>query len=123
MRSWSPVEKEAATVLADLIGAAITRENHLEKLSNADAAVRGSPAIFYRFSTDTFPPRLVYVSVNVTMLGSTAAEPVADPELYLKSIHPDDGGLVEASFLAARSGAGAPSNFAASTHQLEIAVG
>jgi GAF domain-containing protein len=121
-RSWSPVEMAAATVPADLTGAAITHESHLEKLSNANAAVRRSPAIFYRYST-AFPPRLVYVSDNLAAPGSTAAELVADPELYLKRVHPGDRGLAEASFLAARGRAGAPSNFASSTHQGEIAVG
>ncbi len=110
-RSWSPIEKEAATVLADLIGAAITREDHLEKLSNADAAVRSSPAIIYRFSTETVPPRLIYVSDNVAMFGSTAAELISDPELYLARIHPDDRNLVRASFVAAESGAGGTFEF------------
>ena len=110
-RSWSPIEKEAVTVLADLIGAAITRENHLEKLSNADAAVRSSPAVVYRFSTETFPPRLVYVSENVAMFGSTAAELFADPEPYLRRVHPDDRDLVRASFVAAQSGAGGAFEF------------
>ena len=110
-RSWSPIEKEAVTVLADLIGAAITRENHLEKLSNADAAVRSSPAIVYRFSTETSPPSLVYVSDNVTMFGSSAAELMADPELYLKRVHPDDRGLIAAWLVTAASGAGGTFEF------------
>lgn len=103
-RSWSPIEKEAVTVLADLIGAAITREGHLEKLSMADAAVRSSPAIVYRFSTETSPPHLVYVSDNVAIFGSSAAELMADPELYLSRVHPDDRDLVRASWVAAASG-------------------
>jgi diguanylate cyclase (GGDEF)-like protein/PAS domain S-box-containing protein len=110
-RSWSPIEKEAVTVLADLIGAAITRESHLEKLSNADAAVRSSPAIVYRFSTETPPPRLVYVSDNVVMFGSSAAELLADPELYLARVHPDDRDLVEASWATAASGVGGTYEF------------
>ncbi len=112
-RSWSPIEKEAATVLADLIGAALTRESHLEKLSIADAAVRSSPAIVYRFSTESFPPRLVYISENVTMFGLSAAELIADPKLYLTLIHPDDRDLVMAVFASAQSGAGGTFEFRA----------
>ncbi|WP_157676541.1 hypothetical protein [Afipia sp. GAS231] len=36
-RSLALVEKEAATVPADMIGAAITPKNHLENLSNASS--------------------------------------------------------------------------------------
>lgn len=110
-RSWTPVEREAVTTLADLIGAAISREDHLEKLSNADSAVRRSPAVLYRFSTETVPPRLIYVSDNVTMFGSTAAELIADPQLYLSRIHPDDRHLVGAAFIAAQNGEGTTIEF------------
>ncbi len=99
------------TVLADLIGAAITRESHLEKLSNADAAVRGSPAIVYRFSTDTLPPRLIYVSDNVATFGATSADLLADPGLYLARIHPDDREAARRSFVTAENGKGGALEF------------
>ena len=63
--------------------------------------VRNSPAIIYRMSAAFSPPRLTYVSDNVSMLGADAAELIADPALYLALTHPDDRDAVKAAFTAA----------------------
>jgi diguanylate cyclase (GGDEF)-like protein/PAS domain S-box-containing protein len=99
-RAWTAAEMDAVSVLADLIGSAIARARHLEKLSNADEVVRNSPAIVYRLSTDAVPARMTYISDNVSLLGNSAAELTADPLLYLAKIHPDDRAAVEATFIA-----------------------
>jgi diguanylate cyclase (GGDEF)-like protein/PAS domain S-box-containing protein len=89
-RSWTSTEIDALKVLADLIGASIARQRHLEKLSNADDVVRSSPAILYRIGIKAGSPVLSYVSENVGLLGYNAAALIADPALYLSMIHPDD---------------------------------
>ena len=85
-RSWTATETHAVSVLADLIGAAIARERHLEKLSQADEVVRNSPAIVYRFSADTSPPRLTYISDNVSVVrgppSRTDCRPATVPRAY-----------------------------------------
>lgn len=95
-RSWTPTETDAVKVLADLIGAAIARQRHLEKLSNADQVVRSSPAILYRIELRAGSPLLSYVSENVALLGYNAAALIADPGLYLSMIHPDDRAVTRA---------------------------
>ena len=102
-RSWTAAEMDAVTVLADLIGAAIARARHLEKLSNADEVVRKSPAIVYRLSTDVRPARMTYISDNVSLLGNSAAELTTDPGLYLAKIYPDDRNAVETALMAVDS--------------------
>ena len=89
-RSWTRTEIDALKVLADLIGASIARQRHLEKLSNADEVVRNSPTILYRIAIRAGSPMLTYVSENVALLGYNAATLIADPALYLSMIHPDD---------------------------------
>ena len=102
-RAWTAAEMDAVSVLSDLIGAAIARARHLEKLSNADEVVRNSPAIVYRLSTDTVAARMTYISDNVSLLGNSAAALTADPLLYLEKIHPDDRDAVQATFIAVAS--------------------
>jgi diguanylate cyclase (GGDEF)-like protein/PAS domain S-box-containing protein len=109
-RAWSPTETDAARVLADLIGAAITRERHIEELSNADEVVRSSPAIVYRMAIDGDRPRLTYISENVSLLGISAQEVMGDPARSIAIIHPDDRVAVQASLgsTMASAPAGAP---------------
>ena len=102
-RAWTAAERDAVSVLADLIGAAIARARRLEMLSNADEVVRNSPAILYRLATDAMPARMTYISDNVSLLGNSAAELTADPLLYLAKVHPDDRDAVEAAFIAIAS--------------------
>jgi diguanylate cyclase (GGDEF)-like protein/PAS domain S-box-containing protein len=104
-RAWTSSEMDAVRVLADLIGAAIARARHLEKLSNADEVVRNSPAIFYRLAANVSPPRMTYVSDNVALLGQDAAKLIADPESYIANVHPDDRAAAKAAILAASAGA------------------
>lgn len=89
-RAWVAAEIDPLRVLADLIGASIARERHTERLAVADALVRSGPAIFYRLRADSRPPRMVYVSDNVSILGRSAGEFLAEPELYLSLVHPHD---------------------------------
>ena len=111
-RAWSAAESGAVHVVADLIGAAINRERHIKNLSNADQVVRSSPAIVYRMAVDGERPRLTYVSENVSLLGISARELMADPALSIAIIHPDDRAAVEASLAATM--ASAPAEFAGS---------
>ena len=103
-RAWTSSEMDAVRVLADLIGAAIARARHLEKLSNADEVVRNSPAIFYRLAADVSPPRMTYVSDNVSLLGQDAAKLIANPESYIANVHPDDREAANAAILATSTG-------------------
>jgi diguanylate cyclase (GGDEF)-like protein/PAS domain S-box-containing protein len=104
-RSWTSSEMDAVTVLADLIGAAIARARHLEKLSNADEVIRNSPAVLYRLAANVSPPRMTYVSDNVSLLGQDAAKLLADPGLYIANVHPDDREAAKAAIMATSTGA------------------
>ena len=105
-RVWTSVEKESVSVLADLIGAAIARQRHMEKLANADTVVRSSQAIVYRLSTAMLPPRFTYVSDNVDFLGTESGKRPTGMDDYLARIHPDDRDVVNATIKAATTGRG-----------------
>lgn len=106
-RAWTPIERESVSILADLLGAAIARHRHMEKLANADTVVRSSQAIVYRLSTVSSPPRFTYVSDNVNLLGFEPGNRPADVDVYLARVHPDDRDLVNAMMKAATTGKGA----------------
>ncbi|HZP70063.1 MAG TPA: EAL domain-containing protein [Pseudolabrys sp.] len=105
-RDWTAIEQESLSVLADLIGAAIARQRHLEKLANADSVVRNSQAIAYRLSTATSPPRFTYVSDNVHLLGIEPARAPTDIDAYISRVHPDDRDSVKTTLKAATTGTG-----------------
>ncbi|MEA2847275.1 MAG: hypothetical protein QOG78_2556 [Rhodospirillaceae bacterium] len=104
-RSWTSSEMDAVRVVADLIGAAIARARHLEKLSNADEVIRNSPAVLYRLAANVSPPRITYVSDNVSLLGLDAAKLIADPGLYMANVHPDDREAAKTAIMATKTGA------------------
>jgi diguanylate cyclase (GGDEF)-like protein len=105
-RAWTPIEKESISILADLLGAAIARQRHMERLANADTVVRSSQAIVYRLSTVTSPPRFTYVSDNVNLLGVEPGKRSADLDVYLARVHPDDRDRVNKTVEAATTGKG-----------------
>jgi PAS domain S-box-containing protein/putative nucleotidyltransferase with HDIG domain len=73
---------------------AIERKQAEEKLREAEARYRALveqlPAIIYTVALDQ-PPRTFYISPQIeSLLGFTPAEWMADRELWIKQIHPDD---------------------------------
>ncbi|HEX2655966.1 MAG TPA: PAS domain-containing protein, partial [Xanthobacteraceae bacterium] len=105
-RPWTPIEIEAASVLANLIGAAIARDRHLERISNADVVARNSPAIVYRMAANVSPPQITYVSDNIALTGNDPAELTGDIGRIIARIHPDDRSTVKSAITAATTGPG-----------------
>ncbi len=88
-RAWSGAEVDVLRMLADLIGAAITRERFLAELARADTIIQSSPTILYRLRGEPTLP-MIYVSKNIARLGHDPEQLLAAPTSYREIIHPDD---------------------------------
>ena len=106
-RSWTTAEIDALKILADLIGASIARQRRSEKMASANEVIMNSPAILFRISVDSGPPRMTYVSDNVALLGYSPAAFTADPRLFVALIHPDDRATTWTALAAAITGSAA----------------
>ena len=84
--------------LAELIGASITRERHIDELRNANTIVQNSPNILYRLRGEPSLP-MIYVSRNVVQLGYDPAELLNSPTLYQSYVHPEDRSRVQAALV------------------------
>jgi PAS domain S-box-containing protein len=84
--------KQAEAALKRRIEGLQRREHHFRTL------VEQMPAIIYLSALDA-PGSTLYISPRIeTMLGYTAAEWIADPQLFWSSLHPDDVESVRAAY-------------------------
>jgi len=97
-RQWSGGDTDILKTLAELIGASITRERHVDELRNANTIVQNSPNILYRLRGEPSLP-MVYVSRNVGQLGYDPAELLNSPTLYQSYVHPEDRSRVQAAMV------------------------
>ena len=111
-RAWSGVERDILRTVADMIGAAITRERYVKKIRDANAIVESSPTVLFRLRGEPSLP-LIYISHNVTMYGYDPAALIASPKFYQTIIHPDDASRVMQSLtlMAAEGDASAHDEF------------
>jgi diguanylate cyclase (GGDEF)-like protein/PAS domain S-box-containing protein len=102
-RGWSSTEIDTLETLAELIGAAVARAQHLKVLSDANRIIENSPTILYRFGPrEPFP--LVYLSQNVRRYGYSADELLATPNHWSTLIEREDLPAVVAKIKAIASG-------------------
>ena len=88
-RSWSAAEIDAIETLAELVGAAVARTSHLQKLSDANHIVENSPTVLFRVRPQ-FPFPLTYLSKNVSRYGYKADQLLAEPERWIRLIEAAD---------------------------------
>ena len=95
-RIWSGAEVDVLRILADMIGAAITRERQVAELARADTIIQKSPTVLYRLRGEPSLP-MIYVSKNIDRIGYKQQDLLAAPTLYRTLIHPDDRDRVNAA--------------------------
>jgi diguanylate cyclase (GGDEF)-like protein/PAS domain S-box-containing protein len=95
-RLWSGTEIDVLKILADMIGAAITRERHVAELARADTIIQKSPTVLYRLRGEPSLP-MIYVSKNIDRIGHRQEELLASPTLYRSLIHAEDRDRVNAA--------------------------
>jgi diguanylate cyclase (GGDEF)-like protein/PAS domain S-box-containing protein len=95
-RVWNGAEVDVLRILADLIGAAMTRERFLIELSRADTIIQKSPTILYRLRGEPSLP-MIYVSKNIDRLGYRPQQLLGTSSFYRSLIHPEDRDRVRAA--------------------------
>ncbi|HEY6452746.1 MAG TPA: EAL domain-containing protein [Steroidobacteraceae bacterium] len=88
-RAWAGDDIRLLALLAQVIGAAITRERFLTELARADTIIQSSPTILYRLRGEPALP-MIYVSKNISRLGYEPAQLLGAPTSYRDFIHPED---------------------------------
>lgn len=93
-RVWQKAELDALRVVANILGAAIGREQAARKLSETEARYRSLietvPAATYIDTVDAVS-KAIYMSPQVEdIFGYTPEEWVREPELWERGVHPDD---------------------------------
>jgi PAS domain S-box-containing protein len=93
-REWSAPELEAVRGVAAVVAAAIGRERTQRHLRESEERFRrlaeGAPDVIFRFRIQP-TPGFEYVSRAVEdVLGYTPEEILADPEILVRLVHPDD---------------------------------
>jgi PAS domain S-box-containing protein len=104
-RIWHQAEIDAIVATAATLGAAIVRERAEERLLEAEERYRGIvehvPAAIYLDRADR-SMRSIYVSPQIeSITGITPQEWLADPEIWLARIDPEDRDRVLGGYLAA----------------------
>jgi PAS domain S-box-containing protein len=104
-RHWHEAEVDAIVTTAATLGAAIVRERAEQRLREAEDRYRGIvehvPAAIYLDRADR-SMRSVYVSPQIeTIAGITPDEWLADPEIWLTRMDPEDRDRVLGGYLAA----------------------
>ncbi len=108
-REWQQAEIDAVRVAANTLGAAVARERDARRLAETEERLRTLvetiPAVTYIDAIDGLL-RTMYVSPQVEpILGYTPEDWIANPQLWLDNVHPDDRDRVEAETLAHHAGA------------------
>jgi diguanylate cyclase (GGDEF)-like protein/PAS domain S-box-containing protein len=88
-RAWSWAETDALKTLAGLIGVAITRDQYVQELADANMIVQNSPTILYRLRGEP-PFPLIYVSHNITKFGHDPQKLVGAPDWMRTLLEPAD---------------------------------
>jgi PAS domain S-box-containing protein len=93
-RDWSALEVGALKAVADALGAAMARQQAERELRRTEARYRTlveqTPAVVYMDVVDDLSTAL-YVSPQYERLtGFTPEERIADPELWVNRLHPED---------------------------------
>jgi PAS domain S-box-containing protein len=91
---WTMEERKLATYMASVAAVALQTSRLLNRLSETDGRLRclieDIPAIIYMCDVE-FPYRAYYIGPQAeSILGYTAKEWLADPEMFGKLVHPDD---------------------------------
>ena len=81
-RHWSGADVDALRILADMIGAAITR-------ARDETIVQNSPTILFRLSGERQLP-MIHVSRNIERLGVQQQQLLQNPTFYRTLVHPED---------------------------------
>ena len=102
-RHWEPAEIDTFKTLAELIGGAIARTNHLKQLADASRIIETSPILLYRLGAQA-PFPLTYISQNMRRYGYDANELLAKPDDWPRLIESDDLPAVMASINLLRDG-------------------
>ena len=102
-RHWGPAEIDTFKTLAELIGGAIARTNHLKQLADASRIIETSPILLYRLGAQA-PFALTYISQNMRRYGYDANELLAKPDDWPRLIESDDLPTVMASINLLRDG-------------------
>lgn len=97
-RVWTQIEIDALRAAAGTLGAAIQREEIMERLRVAEekyrALVEQNPAVIYTQVVDEDDPTVtntVYISPQAdALLGYSAEETLAEPGVWRDQLHPDD---------------------------------
>lgn len=120
-RRWSGADVDVLRILADMIGAAITRERHVTELARAETIVQNSPTVLYRLRGEPQLP-MIYVSRNIERIGFRQHDLLATPTLYRSLIHPADRERVMAALelLLRREGSGGRMEFRMINPQGEV---
>jgi len=82
-RDWLPVEIDTLKILAELIGAAVTRQRHQQKLADASQIVENSPTVLFRLEPKE-PFALSFLSQNIRQYGYDADALLASPGDWLR---------------------------------------
>jgi diguanylate cyclase (GGDEF)-like protein/PAS domain S-box-containing protein len=88
-RHWGPAEIDTFKTLAELIGGAVARTNHLKQLADASRIIETSPTLLYRLGAQA-PFPLTYVSQNMRRYGYDANELLAKPDDWPRLIESED---------------------------------
>ena len=102
-RHWGPAEIDTFKTLAELIGSAVARTNHLKQLADASRIIESSPAILYRLGAQP-PFPLIYISQNMRQYGYAANELLAKPNDWPRLIESKDLPNIMASIDLLRNG-------------------
>jgi diguanylate cyclase (GGDEF)-like protein/PAS domain S-box-containing protein len=102
-RHWTPAEIGTFKTLAELIGGAVTRTNHLKQLADASRIIESSPTILYRLGAQA-PFPLTYISQNMRQYGYDAKELLAKPDDWPRLIESEDVPAIMASINSLRDG-------------------
>ncbi len=102
-RHWEPAEIGTFKTLAELIGGAVARTNHLKQLADASRIIESSPTILYRLGAQP-PFRLTYISQNMRQYGYDANELLAKPDDWPRLIESEDLPAIMASINLLRDG-------------------
>lgn len=91
-RDWARGEIDGVKILAELIGAAVGRQERIVALTTAQRIIEGSPVIMFRFGPDP-PCPLLYVSDNIRRYGHAVEDYLREPTQWYRLIPYDPADL------------------------------
>ncbi|HET6206475.1 MAG TPA: PAS domain S-box protein, partial [Terracidiphilus sp.] len=88
-REWTTPESDALQVLAEIIGASISRARYTAELADAKRIVDSSTTVLFRNKAGPGMP-VTYISGNVSKWGYSPAQFLLSSTFYLDTVHSDD---------------------------------